>query len=102
MRCSDPVKKQRGFTLMGEAVYLRKPMLAVPLGRQFEQVLNARYLAHEGYGRMAETLDDPKTISDFLDAVPGCEAKLAGYTQDGNTEILRAIDGFLQARAPRA
>ncbi len=31
-----------GFTLMGEAVYLHKPMLAVPLERQFEQVLNAR------------------------------------------------------------
>jgi uncharacterized protein (TIGR00661 family) len=84
-----------GFTLMGEAVYLRKPMLAVPLGRQFEQVLNARYLAHEGYGQMAETLDDPATITKFLDAVPACEAKLAHYTQDGNTEILRAIDGWL-------
>jgi len=86
-----------GFTLMGEAVYLRKPMLAVPLGRQFEQVLNARYLAHEGYGQMAETLDDPQTIRTFLDAVPACEAKLANYTQDGNTEILRAIDGFVHA-----
>lgn len=91
-----------GFTLMGEAVYLRKPMLAVPLGRQFEQVLNARYLAHEGYGQMAETLDDPKTIADFLAAVPACEAKLAGYSQDGNNEILRAIDGFLQTHAPRS
>ncbi len=90
-----------GFTLMGEAVYLRKPMLAVPLGRQFEQVLNARYLAHEGYGQMAETLDDPRTITDFLAAVPACEAKLAGYSQDGNNEILRAIDGFLEAHAPR-
>lgn len=84
-----------GFTLMGEAVYLHKPMLAVPLGRQFEQVLNARYLAHEGYGQMAETLDDPQAIRAFLDAVPACEAKLAGYSQDGNTEILRAIDGWL-------
>ncbi|HSN29546.1 MAG TPA: glycosyltransferase family protein [Kofleriaceae bacterium] len=91
-----------GFTLMGEAVYLRKPMLAVPLGRQFEQVLNARYLAHEGYGQMAETLDDPQTITDFLAAVPGCEAKLAGYSQDGNNEILGAIDGFLETHAPRA
>ena len=86
-----------GFTLMGEAVYLHKPMLAVPLGRQFEQVLNARYLAHDGYGQMAETLDDPQTITKFLDAVPACEAKLAHYTQDGNTEILRAIDGWLHA-----
>ncbi|MBV8759539.1 MAG: teichoic acid biosynthesis protein [Deltaproteobacteria bacterium] len=87
-----------GFTLMGEAVYLRKPMLAVPLGRQFEQVLNARYLAHEGYGQMAETLDDAQTIRAFLDAVPACEKRLASYSQDGNTEILGAIDGWLHAK----
>src|SRR6185369_13660471 len=28
-----------GFTLMGEAVYLHKPMLAVPIAKQFEQVM---------------------------------------------------------------
>ena len=88
-----------GFTLMGEAVYLRKPMLAVPLARQFEQVLNARYLELEGYGRHAETLDDPKTVTDFLQAIPGCEEKLAGYSQDGNTKITRAIDEWLDKAA---
>ncbi len=88
-----------GFTLMGEAVYLRKPMLAVPLARQFEQVLNARYLELEGYGRHAETLDDPKTVTDFLEAVPGCEEKLASYTQDGNTKITQAIDEWLDKAA---
>ena len=84
-----------GFTLMGEAVYLHKPMLAVPLARQFEQVLNARYLELEGYGRHAKTLDDPKTVTDFLAAIPGCEEKLASYAQDGNTRITRAIDEWL-------
>ena len=88
-----------GFTLMGEAVYLRKPMLAVPLARQFEQVLNARYLAHEGFGRCAETLEDPATVHSFLEAVPACEARLASYTQDGNTEIFGAIDEFLDKAA---
>lgn len=84
-----------GFTLMGEAVYLHKPMLAVPLGRQFEQVLNARYLELLGYGRFTETLDDPKTVTDFIDAIPACEEKLASYTQNGNEEILRALDEWL-------
>lgn len=88
-----------GFTLMGEAVYLRKPMLAVPLGRQFEQVLNARYLEHDGFGRCAETLEDPRTIHEFLEVVPSCEAKLASYSQDGNNDIFRAIDGFLDKAA---
>ena len=88
-----------GFTLMGEAVYLHKPMLAVPLARQFEQVLNARYLELEGYGRYAETLNDAKTVLDFVASVPACEAKLAEYAQDGNTEIQRAIDEWLDKAA---
>ena len=88
-----------GFTLMGEAVYLHKPMLAVPLARQFEQVLNARYLQLEGYGRHAETLNDAKTILDFVSAIPACEAKLAAYSQDGNKLIFGAIDEWLDKAA---
>jgi len=91
-----------GFTLMGEAVYLQKPMLAVPLARQFEQVLNARYLECEGFGRAADTLDDPKTVLDFIEAIPACEAKLAGYAQDGNKEILVALDEWLDKVAAGA
>ena len=88
-----------GFTLMGEAVYLRKPMLAVPLARQFEQVLNARYLELEGFGRHAAALDDPRTVLDFIDAIPACEARLATYEQDGNREILGALDEWLDKAA---
>jgi uncharacterized protein (TIGR00661 family) len=88
-----------GFTLMGEAVYLHKPMLAVPLARQFEQVLNARYLQLEGFGRHADALDDAKTVLDFVAAVPECEAKLAEYKQDGNSEILHALDEWLDKAA---
>lgn len=88
-----------GFTLMGEAVYLHKPMLAVPVARQFEQVLNARYLQHEGYGRAADSLDDPATVHDFIAAIPACEARLATYRQDGNREIFAALDGVLDRAA---
>ncbi len=88
-----------GFTLMGESVYLRKPMLAVPLARQFEQVLNARYLELEGYGRHATTLDDAQTITDFIAGIPAFEAKLATYEQDGNRLIMTAIDEWLDKAA---
>lgn len=84
-----------GFTLMGEAVYLRKPMLAIPLGKQFEQIMNARYLRQLGYGDMAENFNDPQTIHSFLSKIQHCEQALAGYTQDGNREILGAVDSFL-------
>lgn len=92
-----------GFTLMGEAVYLHKPMLAVPLAGQFEQYLNARYLEHDGYGMFAASLDDPSVLPAFLDKIPTCQAELAGYQQDGNREILAALDRFVEhvAREPR-
>jgi uncharacterized protein (TIGR00661 family) len=88
-----------GFTLMGEAVYLQKPMLAVPMSRQFEQVMNAMYLEREGFGRYAETAEDPAAITRFLEAIPACEAKLAGYAQDGNELLFEALDGFLDRAA---
>ncbi len=81
-----------GFTLMGEAVYLHKPMLSVPVRGQFEQVLNGRYLAKLGYGRCAPSLADPRVVDDFVAAIPDCERALAGYEQDGNQELFDALD----------
>lgn len=88
-----------GFTLMGEAVYLRKPMLAVPLAGQFEQVMNARYLEHLGYGKYAADLDDAATIRAFLEAIPQAREALAGYSQDGNRRLLEAVDAQLDLAA---
>jgi uncharacterized protein (TIGR00661 family) len=90
-----------GFTLMGEAVYLHKPMLAVPIEGQFEQILNARYLEKLGYGRFAPDLDDPAVVHRFVDAIPGCEEKLASYSQDGNEALLTALDVHLAELGPR-
>lgn len=88
-----------GFTLMGECVYLHKPMLSVPIGGQFEQVLNGRYLSREGFGAMAKDLDDPRTVHAFVERLPEFEAKLAGYHQDGNTRLMGAVDEFLDRAA---
>jgi uncharacterized protein (TIGR00661 family) len=84
-----------GFTLMGEAVYLHKPMLAVPLERQFEQVLNARYLEKEGFGRGADSLRDPQSVLDFVRAIPECKAALSRYVQEGNTKLAAAVDALI-------
>jgi uncharacterized protein (TIGR00661 family) len=88
-----------GFTLMGECVFLHKPMLAVPLAGQFEQVMNARYLEREGYGRASEDVNEPAEVFSFLEALPDFEAKLANYSQDGNRALLSALDGQLDRAA---
>ncbi|MFW5876203.1 MAG: MJ1255/VC2487 family glycosyltransferase [Myxococcota bacterium] len=87
-----------GFTLMGEAVYLHKPILSVPITGQFEQILNARYLQHEGYGHHAKRLD-ATTLGRFLDDVPRCEDHLARYHQDGNQHLFHALDAHLDRAA---
>jgi uncharacterized protein (TIGR00661 family) len=97
LRTSAGVVAGGGFTLMGEAVYLRRPMLAVPVEKQFEQIINARYLEKEGYGLGVDVLDGD-ALGRFLERLPDFERTLAGYTQDGNAALLRALDDSL-ARA---
>lgn len=42
---------------------------------------------------------DPQAVLDFIAAIPACEAELASYHQDGNREILGALDEFLDKAA---
>jgi uncharacterized protein (TIGR00661 family) len=89
-----------GFTLLGEAVYLHKPTLALPLGRQFEQILNARYLEREGYGLAAASFEElDRRIEEFLARQGEFEAALTGYHQDGNRLLLDGVDRHLERAA---
>ena len=81
---------------MGEAVYLRKPMLAEPVGKQFEQILNARYLETLGYGMCAEEITGQQ-LSEFLGRLPEYEHNLAAYVQDGNRDLLAKLDEVLES-----
>ena len=95
LRTARGVVASGGFTLMGEAVYLHRPMLAEPVAKQFEQILNARYLQKEGYGLHAESLTEAK-LREFLSRIPEFERNLARYSQDGNTNLLTKLEDVLQ------
>src|SRR5580765_7581543 len=102
LRTARGVIASGGFTLMGEAVYLHRPMLAVPVRKQFEQVLNARYLEAEGYGLSADEISDDR-LGEFIDRLPEFQRRLGGYNQQGNVELLAKLDDILvQAVAARA
>lgn len=94
LRTARAVIAGGGFTLMSESVYLRKPFLSVPLGGQFEQVLNALYLQQLGYGTHAQTLD-AEVLGAFLERLPDHQRALQGYQQDGNTAFFDALNGQL-------
>jgi uncharacterized protein (TIGR00661 family) len=82
------------FTVMSECVYLHKPLLSVPVRGQVEQVVNARYLQHLGYGQIADSIDET-VMRAFLAAVPACEERLAEYRQQGNQVLFDALDAEL-------
>jgi uncharacterized protein (TIGR00661 family) len=85
-----------GFSLMGEAVYLGKPLFAVPVRHQFEQTLNALYLQHYGYGEHHRGLT-PEAIRAFLDRVDGYAENLQRHRQEGNRLIFEALDRIVAA-----
>ena len=94
LRTARGVVGSAGSSLMSEALYLRKPMLALPLAGPFEQEMNARYLERLGFGTAASALD-AAALERFLEREPVHEEALAGYEQDGNSEALAAVDGLV-------
>jgi uncharacterized protein (TIGR00661 family) len=84
-----------GFSLISEAIWLKKPVCAIPLQNQFEQFLNAAYLEKYGYGRMFSVLT-PDFVRSFLYQIEDFRKKLAGYTQEGNGLLFSELDQVLE------
>lgn len=84
-----------GFTLMTEALYLRKPYLAVPVKGQFEQVFNAYYLDKLGYGKYWDELDKEK-IESFLFNLDLYKKNLKKYKKENNSKIFKKIDDLIE------
>jgi hypothetical protein len=82
---------------MSECVGLRRPMLSVPVGGQFEQVMNARYLESMGYGLARDTLG-PEAVDDFLAGLPAFAAALQARPPDDPDGAVTALEAAL-ARA---
>ena len=87
-----------GFSLMGECVYLGKPLLTVPLHGQFEQVMNALWLEKLGYGLYREEAD-ADGIAELLERDGEFALQLQQHKQDGNQELLASLDGWVDTLA---
>jgi uncharacterized protein (TIGR00661 family) len=84
-----------GFTLMSEAIYLRKPYMAMPMQGQFEQELNAFQLANLGYGKNVSDIG-PEVIGDFLYHIPDYTERLQAYEACDNRAIKEKLDELLE------
>ncbi len=83
-----------GFTLISESIYLKKPILSIPVKGQFEQILNAIYLERLGYGEYHEDLEKDIVIN-FLSKLDLYNKSLQSYGQDGNKAILKELDNLI-------
>jgi uncharacterized protein (TIGR00661 family) len=84
-----------GFTLISESIYLKKPVLSIPVKGQFEQILNAIYLERLGYGEFHEELS-VDVILKFLSKLDIYNESLKSYSQDGNKALLKELDNLIE------
>jgi len=80
-----------GFTLIGEALQLNKPVLSIPVRKQIEQTINAIYLQRLGYGEFHDDIDK-EIVENFLKKAPVYRRRLVNYKKNDNSKILKEID----------
>ena len=87
-----------GFSLVTEALHLRKPYLAVPVSHQFEQVFNAYWLQKSGYGTYWDQLNKER-VESFLFNLPHYRESLADYPRHGNQALFDKLDSLIAGLA---
>ena len=80
---------------MSEAVHLGRPMLSVPVKKQFEQILNGRYLQRLGFGLTADEVTGPK-VGELLERADEFERNLAAAPRPGHEETLASLEAVLE------
>lgn len=84
-----------GFTLMTEALHLRKPLLSEPIQGQFEQIVNAYYLEKLGYG-MHRDVVEKKDILLFLRRLSVYRKHLRAYKNKNMGALFKALDKIIK------
>jgi uncharacterized protein (TIGR00661 family) len=98
---SKAVLANAGFSLISEALHLRKPYLAWPLERQFEQVFNAYNIQKMGYGVCWQELNKER-IESFLFNLHEYGENLAAYPAQDNSRIFAKLDELIAGHASKA
>ncbi|HEX08493.1 MAG TPA: teichoic acid biosynthesis protein, partial [Thermoplasmatales archaeon] len=80
-----------GFTLLSEALYLRKPIFSNPIKNQFEQVLNAKMIEKLGAGVYCKEIKKEYLVK-FLSDLEEYKRNLKKYNPGNQKEILGLIE----------
>jgi uncharacterized protein (TIGR00661 family) len=102
LACCRAVISTAGNQLMGEAIYLGKPVLVVP-ERCVEQRLNAAAVERLRIGMsLSRKQFTARRIRAFLDREDTWKASMDRHVCDGLPDALAAIERFLEELAPAA
>ena len=80
-----------GFSLIGEALYLNKPILSVPIKGQFEQITNALYLNKLGYGLFSKKISKG-VFRRFLSNIDVYKNNLNKYKKEDNSRLFSELE----------
>ncbi|MCQ2738298.1 MAG: glycosyltransferase [archaeon] len=84
-----------GFTMISEAIHLKKPIYSTPAKKNFEQILNGFYVEKLGYGEMHDNLNG-ENIRGFLNNLDTYKKNLEKLEKTDNTAILKDIEESIQ------
>ncbi|MBQ2962634.1 MJ1255/VC2487 family glycosyltransferase [Methanobrevibacter sp.] len=91
MRTAKAIIVNGGFTMISEAIYLKKPIYSTPAHKNFEQILNGFYVEKLGFGEYHDDLDVEK-IENFLNNLDKYQENLNKVKPWDNSEILEDLD----------
>lgn len=83
-----------GFSLLSEALYLKKPYFAIPLVAQFEQTANALFLKNSGFGDYSEKPTCAE-LEHFISHLKMYQKNL-DRRKNNLPDTLKVIDGILK------
>tara|TARA_Y100000031_G_scaffold27563_1_gene29788 strand:+ start:10270 stop:11385 length:1116 start_codon:yes stop_codon:yes gene_type:complete len=83
-----------GFTLISEAICLKKPILSIPIKKQIEQMLNGYYVEKLGYGKSCLNITK-KDIELFLNNLNKYTSNINHRNKPNNTKFMNKLDELL-------
>lgn len=98
---SRGVLSNGGYSLLGEAVSLHRPVFSVPVRNQYEQLLNAWYVRELGYGAYEERIE-AAPLRAFVQRTPEFAERVATFRHDANQRLFQALRETLDEFETRA
>ncbi len=80
-----------GHSLVSECLYFEKPMLLIPIARQYEQLLNAHHVEKLGAGMATHRLT-PEKIDEFLARLETFRTTIRGLPKASLGPVLDAVE----------